>query len=81
MKGVNDNEILDFVELTRNKNIHVRFIEYMPFSGNKWHCEKMVTYIDLVNKICKKYPNFSRLSSNFSDTSKVCFALSYSYYF
>lgn len=33
MKGVNDSEILDFVELTKNKDISVRFIEFMPFSG------------------------------------------------
>ena len=31
MKGVNDNEISDFVEMTREKPIEVRFIEYMPF--------------------------------------------------
>ena len=30
MKGVNDNEILDFVELTRIRGNSVRFIEYMP---------------------------------------------------
>ena len=33
MKGVNDDEILDFVEMTRDKNVDVRFIEYMPFDG------------------------------------------------
>lgn len=31
MRGVNDDEMLDFVELTRERNIDVRFIEYMPF--------------------------------------------------
>ena len=31
MKGVNDREIVDFVEMTRDKPIEVRFIEYMPF--------------------------------------------------
>lgn len=33
IRGVNDGEILDFVELTRDKNVEVRFIEYMPFEG------------------------------------------------
>lgn len=33
MRGVNDDEILDFVELTRSTPFHVRFIEYMPSSG------------------------------------------------
>lgn len=37
MKNVNDKEILDFVELTRNRPISVRFIEFMPFSGeSRW---------------------------------------------
>ena len=30
---VNTHEILDFIELTKNKNIAVRFIEEMPFNG------------------------------------------------
>ncbi|MFW6294767.1 MAG: GTP 3',8-cyclase MoaA [Halanaerobium sp.] len=33
MNGFNDDEIFDFVELSRSKNIHVRFIEYMPLGG------------------------------------------------
>ncbi len=33
MKGFNDDEILDFVELSQNKNVHIRFIEYMPLGG------------------------------------------------
>ncbi len=30
MKGFNDDEIIDFLNLAHNKKIHVRFIEYMP---------------------------------------------------
>lgn len=33
VRGVNDKEVLDFVEMTRDKNVEVRFIEYMPFEG------------------------------------------------
>lgn len=33
VKGLNDNEVLDFVELTKDKPISVRFIEFMPFTG------------------------------------------------
>ena len=31
--GLNDEEVPAFVELTRNRRIVVRFIEYMPFEG------------------------------------------------
>lgn len=44
MKGFNDDEICDFVELTKERDIDVRFIEYMPFTGNRWETEKMVSY-------------------------------------
>lgn len=37
MKGINENEILDFIELTKNSPLQVRFIEYMPFLGNGWN--------------------------------------------
>jgi len=30
MKGLNDSELESFVELTKDKDLHVRFIEYMP---------------------------------------------------
>jgi len=33
IKGLNDSEILDFVNLTKDKRISVRFIEFMPFTG------------------------------------------------
>jgi GTP 3',8-cyclase len=31
MRGVNDDEIVDFVEMTKDRRVEVRFIEYMPF--------------------------------------------------
>lgn len=37
LRGVNDDEICDFVELTKEKPINVRFIEFMPFDGKVWH--------------------------------------------
>lgn len=33
MKGVNEDELVDFVALTEDKAVDVRFIEYMPFGG------------------------------------------------
>ncbi|XP_047025427.1 GTP 3',8-cyclase, mitochondrial [Helicoverpa zea] len=44
MKGFNDDEICDFVEYTRERDVEVRFIEFMPFSGNKWDDSKLVPY-------------------------------------
>lgn len=38
MKGVNDDEVEDFLRMTRDEPIHIRFIEYMPIgdSGDGW---------------------------------------------
>jgi cyclic pyranopterin phosphate synthase len=33
MRGLNEREIIPFVEMGREKNIEVRFIEYMPFGA------------------------------------------------
>jgi len=44
VKGVNDGEVVDFARLTRDRNIHVRFIEFMPIGANdRWHRESCVT--------------------------------------
>ncbi|GMF98502.1 unnamed protein product [[Candida] boidinii] len=47
MKGFNEDEIINFVELSKSNKIEVRFIEYMPFDGNKWSNNKMITYQDI----------------------------------
>ncbi|XP_022835529.1 molybdenum cofactor biosynthesis protein 1 [Spodoptera litura] len=44
MKGFNDDEISDFVEYTMDRDVEVRFIEFMPFSGNRWDDSKLVPY-------------------------------------
>lgn len=35
MKGVNDDELENFVNIVKDVNISMRFIEMMPFDGNK----------------------------------------------
>ena len=33
VRGLNDSEVPDFVAMTERKNLSVRFIEFMPFTG------------------------------------------------
>ena len=47
MRGVNDHEIIDFVELTGNWPVEVRFIEFMPFQGNSWSRDKCVSMAEI----------------------------------
>jgi cyclic pyranopterin phosphate synthase len=44
MKGLNDGEIIDFIRWTKEEPIHVRFIEFMPFSGNRWNRDRVMTW-------------------------------------
>ncbi|CAD7702426.1 unnamed protein product [Ostreobium quekettii] len=56
MRDQNDDEILDFVELTREKAINVRFIEFMPFDGNLWSGRKLVSYNEMFQTIASHFP-------------------------
>jgi molybdenum cofactor biosynthesis enzyme MoaA len=44
MRGLNEQELPDFVAFTKSKAVDVRFIEYMPFDDNKWSDRKVVPY-------------------------------------
>lgn len=72
MSGLNDSEIGSFVDLTRDKPLEVRFIEYMPFDGNKWNKSKMVSYSSMVELIQRTHPTLEKLSTQRpNDTSKT----------
>jgi len=52
MRGVNDDEILDFARLTLENPYHVRFIEFMPVgSGNGWNRERFISIEDIRRRI------------------------------
>jgi len=70
-RGVNDREILDFVELGREKAVEVRFIEYMPFDGNRWEKKKMFSYEEMLQVIRSRYPDMYRLHDKSGETSKT----------
>lgn len=55
MKQVNDDEIVDFVELTKELPISMRFIEFMPFDGNRWDRSKLVTQQEIFNQVINHY--------------------------
>lgn len=71
MKGFNEDEIVDFVELTRSMPMDVRFIEYMPFDGNKWSVNKMIPYSEMVALIHDKYPDFAPVIGDTDETAKA----------
>jgi cyclic pyranopterin phosphate synthase len=72
IQGFNDNEIIDFINLTQHKNIQVRFIEFMPFSGNQWDKSKLVTYAQVLETVQSNYDfnDIERLVDSPNDTAK-----------
>lgn len=71
MRGINDDELCKFVQFTEDKDVDVRFIEYMPFDGNKWMFKKMVSYFEMLDVIRKNFPTLERLDDGAHDTSKA----------
>jgi GTP 3',8-cyclase len=69
MKGLNDDEINDFVDWTKDVPVHVRFIEFMPFSGNRWTSNKVLTWKEILQRIETEY-SFLPLKGELNDTSK-----------
>ena len=69
MKGMNDGEINDFIEWTRDTPIQIRFIEFMPFSGNRWTSNKVFTWQEILEVVQTKYP-IVRLEDEINDTAK-----------
>ena len=51
MRGFNDNEIVDFVNLTKAVNVDVRFIELMPFDGNSWKQKDFISYVEVIDRL------------------------------
>ncbi|XP_054271003.1 molybdenum cofactor biosynthesis protein 1-like [Macrosteles quadrilineatus] len=71
MRGLNDDEVVDFVSFTRDRPVDVRFIEYMPFSGNRWDDQKMVPFREMLETIRKHFPDLHPLTNQPNDTSKA----------
>ncbi|MCK5401686.1 MAG: GTP 3',8-cyclase MoaA [Flavobacteriaceae bacterium] len=72
IKGFNDNEIIDLVQFTKDLPVTIRFIEFMPFDGNKWDMKKMVSYDEIMKKLNSFYSEklIERLEDAPNDTSK-----------
>ncbi|CTQ86812.1 GTP 3',8-cyclase [Caenorhabditis elegans] len=72
LKHQNENEIVDFVNLTKGRNLDIRFIEFMPFGGNEFKNDSFMSYREMLNLIVDKYGDaVIRLSDLPNDTTKA----------
>ena len=69
MQGQIEEELIDFVRLTRNLPLHVRFIEFMPFTGNHWQAKQVITAAQMLEWV-KKEVEVVKLEDKTHDTAK-----------
>jgi len=56
MKGINDDEVLDFAEFGRNKGVVVRFIEFMPLDADEiWNKSLVLTQAEILEQLSEEY--------------------------
>jgi cyclic pyranopterin phosphate synthase len=55
MRGVNDDELLEFVRFTEARPVAVRFIEFMPFAGNGWNEEHCLPMQEMLERIEREF--------------------------
>lgn len=72
MRGINDSEIQDFAAWSIHEPIHVRFIEFMPFTGNAWHGDKVFSLDEILQKIGEKF-NYISLGKEPNATARKFF--------
>ena len=68
MKGINDHELKDFCQLTREYPIDIRFIEWMPFFNNGWNQNRFVSYATMLESL--ESLQLHRIPDGPNDTTK-----------
>ncbi|UCF31032.1 MAG: GTP 3',8-cyclase MoaA [bacterium] len=65
MRGLNDDEVGDFVDLTREGNLEVRFIEFMPMGPNGfWNRDRVVPADEVIGRIMKSHPGLEHVGKS-----------------
>lgn len=69
VKGVNEQEIPDFIRLTQHQRLDVKFIEFMPFKGNQWDWSKGVSQAEILSSAEAAFGPFEVLPNGPHSTS------------
>lgn len=69
MKGINDNEIVDFVGFGIQNEIDVRFIEAMPFNDDDGNRDVFLPASEILKIIREKHPSISEIEKKTPSSS------------
>jgi len=57
VRGINDDEVEAFAEFARDRNLIMRFIEYMPLDADRaWTRDSVVTGAEVLSRISARWP-------------------------
>ena len=57
MRGVNDDEIVDFARFGRDEGVGVRFIEFMPLDADgQWQADAVVPSSEVLERVAAAFP-------------------------
>ncbi len=71
IRGINDDQALNFAAFARDKGVHVRFIEFMPLDNGKvWRREMIVPGEEVRQRIHAVYPLERVTAGNASETAR-----------
>jgi cyclic pyranopterin phosphate synthase len=65
----NTQDIIPFIELTKQHSLSVRFLEEMPFNGSSHFDDGNWNYLDILNHIKAHYPQLQTLENEPNSTS------------
>lgn len=55
MNGINHLEVNDFVAITKDLFVEIRFIEFMPFDRNRWNDQLVFTEANILAQLAKQF--------------------------
>lgn len=56
MRGINDDEVIDFLDLGRSRGVVVRFIEFMPLDAQgQWSAERVISYNEILSTAAEHF--------------------------
>ncbi len=73
MRGINDDEVIDFLDLGRARGVVVRFIEFMPLDAQgEWSAERVVSYNEIL-AVASEYFDFDPVARDGSPAERFVY--------
>lgn len=73
MRGINDDEVIPFLEMGRAKGVTVRFIEFMPLDAQgQWSADRVVPYDEILSRAAEHF-EFEAISRGSSPAERFAY--------